>query len=200
MKELPSCRKILDLGAGTGDLSFLTIEYCQKQYGHEPFVVGVDLSHEMLAEAKSIARADPKRKMPEWIQASAEALPCGSAGFEVVVSSFVLRNLQRAGVLRACVAETFRVLQKDGCLLWIDLTKPVFLPFRCLHSIYMNTVVPLVGRLIFGKKWPGAYLKTSIDELLPADQLTQIFLSCGFSCFEIRPYYGGLVSLFMAKK
>jgi ubiquinone/menaquinone biosynthesis C-methylase UbiE len=66
--------------------------------------------------------------------------------------------------------------------------------------LYSKTVVPLVGRALFGARWPGAYLKSSIEALPSFDRLKGFFSAAGFKNFECRPLWGGIVSLFIGRR
>lgn len=193
MRELPE-GPVLDLGAGTGDLTRLA---ARRAGGRFP-VVGVDFSREMLLRAQEMSGRGPGT--PLWVQAGAESLPFPSGVFSAVVSAYVMRNLQKAGVLPGALREAFRVLSAGGKILFLDLTRPRNPLVRWGHNLYMRTVVPAVGRAMFGGRWPGDYLESSIQELLPAAKLKELFESAGFSDFRVRPLWGGVVSLFSGTK
>jgi demethylmenaquinone methyltransferase/2-methoxy-6-polyprenyl-1,4-benzoquinol methylase len=134
------------------------------------------------------------------IQASAGGLPFASSKFDAVVSAYVLRNLQQGGLLAESLAEFHRVLAPGGKLVFLDLTRPRFAPLRWGHWIYLKTALPAIGRACFGARWPGAYLRRSIADLPSEDRLRSLWLSAGFRGFNIRPLWGGVVSLFIGSK
>lgn len=178
---------VLDLGAGTGDLSRLL-------YGRGARVVGADFSGDMLRQAR---RSSPDLR---WCQSGAEALAFQDGAFDVVLSAFVLRNLQQGAVLPAAARETARVLKPGGRMLFLDLTRPRSWFLRLGHGFYTRIVLPLVGRWSFGRHWPGAYLRGSIEALWPEEKLRTVFLDAGFRHFRVTPWWGGLVSLFEAER
>jgi demethylmenaquinone methyltransferase/2-methoxy-6-polyprenyl-1,4-benzoquinol methylase len=177
--------RVLDLGTGTGDLLRLR---------HGGLRVGVDLSDGMLREARGRVTAEG------WAQASGAALPFASGAFDVVVSAYVLRNLQQGGVLEPSLVEAARVLRPGGTLRVLDLTRPANAFLRAGHGFYLRVVLPAVGRFVFGRDWPGEYLKMSIEALWSTDRLKEAFLRAGFRRFSVRPYWGGVVSLFTGEK
>lgn len=191
MKELRDARRVLDLGTGTGDLACQIVK-------HQPgaFVVGADLSFDMMAEGNQGASIPS----PVWVQAGGEALPFRGASFDSVVSAFVLRNLFMGGVLAASLRESSRILGAGGRLIFLDLTRPTNVLVCWGHGIYGKTALPLIGRLMFGKNWPGAYLSGSIRALPSGETMGKLFIENGFSSYECRPLWGGIVSLFIGKK
>ncbi len=187
VSQLPPGSHVLDVGTGTGDLLGLS-----RRRGHSG--VGLDISLEMLRETgRNISGAS-------LVQASAGALPFSSERFDAVVSAYVLRNLQQCGLLAESLAEFHRVLAPGGKLVFLDLTRPRFGPLRWGHWIYLKTVLPAVGRACFGARWPGVYLRRSIAELPSEDRLRSLWKSAGFRSFDIRPLWGGVVSLFIGSK
>jgi demethylmenaquinone methyltransferase/2-methoxy-6-polyprenyl-1,4-benzoquinol methylase len=189
--ELKGSRRVLDLGTGTGDLARLV-----SQDRPQSFVVGMDLSFEMLRGGTEAAGGDS----PWWVQGSGDQLPFREGTFDAVVSAFVLRNLLLGGVLPGTIRESSRVLGTGGQLVFLDLTRPKNMFLRWAHGIYGRTMLPFFGRVLFGNQWPGGYLTRSIRALPSPEEMGRLFLGNGFSGFECRPLWGGIVSLFIGKK
>ncbi|MBK8574880.1 MAG: class I SAM-dependent methyltransferase [Elusimicrobia bacterium] len=192
VNEVGAARRVLDLGTGTGDLALRFIEGSI----HRPFVVGLDLSLAML----DVGRTGGESIFPAWVQGNGNQLPFITGVFNSVVSAFVLRNLFVGGVMAPALREVSRVLEVGGRAVFLDLTRPRNIFIRWGHGIYSRTLLPLFGRGLFGNKWPGAYLSHSIRALPPSDVVGRVFLDNGFSSFECRPLWGGIVSLFIGKK
>jgi demethylmenaquinone methyltransferase/2-methoxy-6-polyprenyl-1,4-benzoquinol methylase len=178
---------VLDLGCGTGDLALLAADKgCR--------VVGLDFSEEML----EIAR---RRGLHlEWIRAEASRIPLPDGRFDAIVSAFLLRNLYRSGAWDVTLTETGRLLKKGGRLIFLDLSLPGNPLLRLGHAVYLRTILPLVGRIAAGARWPGRYLTASIEEFPPASAIRVSLESAGFQDPGIESFCGGVVSLVTAIK
>jgi len=108
-RDLPaSPQRVLDVGCGTGTIGLLFAEM-----GHQ--VTGIDLSGEMLAEARKKAEAS---KLTLGLRAGdAEHLPFGDESFDVIISRHLLWTLPHPEI---AVKDWHRVLVPGGTLLIID--------------------------------------------------------------------------------
>jgi ubiquinone/menaquinone biosynthesis C-methylase UbiE len=100
----PRGARVLDVGCGTGRL----LDAVQQSY---PVAVGVDVSSQMLAEAKCL------RPGPLFVCAVAEQLPFASGAFDAVTATLSIRHWQDPG---CGVRELARVLSPDGVLVIAD--------------------------------------------------------------------------------
>lgn len=103
-------RKVLELGCGTG-------RYLRELAPHAELYVGVEPSPNMMALARSAARALAPR--PVLLRGRGESLPVKSGSFDVLLAAWVLVNLReeaRAQVLQ----EASRILHPGpGCGVWL---------------------------------------------------------------------------------
>lgn len=182
--EIQGCRRVLDVGTGTGELAALAA-------AGGASAVGLEVSPGMLEEAR--------RRRPEgaWVLGDGKTFPFPDGAFDAVISAYVMRNVIKGGVLPEVLREARRVLAPNGRLVFLDLTRPEGVFQRWGHGLYNRTILPALGRWFFGEHWPGDYLADSIDALPPADELRSIFQSCGFRSLTLRPLWGGVVSLFI---
>jgi demethylmenaquinone methyltransferase/2-methoxy-6-polyprenyl-1,4-benzoquinol methylase len=195
--------KVLDLGAGTGALTRLAAAQVGFPATPHAGVVGLDFSHEMLLRARRLSEgpwSGKGAKPPDWVAGGAERLPFRSGTFDAVVSAFVLRNLHQGGVMSAALRECLRVLKPGGRLIVLDLKRPERRWLAWGHSIYTRTLVPLLGRLFFGRCWPGVYLTRSIDDLPTAPRLLEALESSGFASPRLTSLAGGVVGILQGVK
>ncbi len=111
--ELSTGHRVLDVGCGTGTLA---IE-AAKAVGPDGRVDGIDLSPEMIARAKSKARASGQDVY--FQEAGIQSLPFADRSFDSVMSSLMFHHLNES-MQRAGLAEIHRVLVPGGRLTIID--------------------------------------------------------------------------------
>jgi demethylmenaquinone methyltransferase / 2-methoxy-6-polyprenyl-1,4-benzoquinol methylase len=182
-RRLPRGARVLDIATGTGDVALLAAQAgCS--------VVGLDFSERMLAEAR---RKDPRERI-QWVNGSAEKLPFSDQSFDCVTSAFALRNLR--GVISAVFAENLRVLRPGGKALHLDFGRPRSFFYRWGHAAHLRVGIPLIGRWVCGKRWPGGYLGSTIREFYAPEQVVGLLRQAGFSEARNIPLACGVVQLF----
>lgn len=85
---IASGQKVLDVGCGTGVLTFLAA----RKVGRSGRVVGFDLSDGMLAKATTLALAGPDGERTEFVKGDAERMQFADSEFDAVVSLYALRH------------------------------------------------------------------------------------------------------------
>ena len=133
----------LDVGAGTGDLSFALARLAPRAR-----VLALDFSAEMLRlqDAKRRRLGLAGRVQP--VLGDAMTLPLEPASVDAVVTAFTLRNVADVG---AVFGECCRVLRPGGRLAVLELT-PVRTPvFGPLFRFYFHRVVPVIGGIVSGR-------------------------------------------------
>jgi demethylmenaquinone methyltransferase / 2-methoxy-6-polyprenyl-1,4-benzoquinol methylase len=176
--------QVLDLGCGTGDLSRLLARVGGR-------VVGIDISHKMLLEAKAKLRGDTQLAL-----GSAFSLPMRDRTFAAAGSAFVLRNLFD---LPTALRELARVVEPGGRIALVDITEPRSRPIRRLFDGYFGTVAPALGALI-GKREAYQYLVRSLAQLPPPADVCAMLELAGFEEARAEPLTGGMVTLFTAMR
>jgi demethylmenaquinone methyltransferase/2-methoxy-6-polyprenyl-1,4-benzoquinol methylase len=157
--------RLLDLGAGTGDLAR---EALSQQ--PETRVVAADFTLEMM-------RVGQRNGSLPWSAADALKLPFGDQIFDAVVSGFLMRNV---GDIQQALKEQYRTLKPGGRIVILDTTKPkrnLLSPFIWLH---MHVVIPLLGGLISGSRDAYNYLPDSTEGFVTAEELTARLAAVGF--------------------
>ncbi len=116
----------LDVATGTGNTAFALAPYVRR-------VVGVDLTREMLNEARRIAA---ERNIPntDWMIGDAAQLPFQDDTFDIYVVRAAPHHFPD---VRASLAEAFRVLKPDRDAAFVDCAPP--LPARdVLHEVELR--------------------------------------------------------------
>jgi len=178
--ELPSRSLVLDLACGTGD-------FCRELDARGLRAVGMDLSHGMLAAARTTA---------PLVQADALQLPVPDGGVDGVTCGFALRNLV---ALEPFLAELARVVRPGGRIALLEVAQPDNPVLRWGHGIYFGRVVPLVGRLLSDRQ-AYAYLPQSVAYLPPPPELCAMVANAGFRRVQRRTMSTGVAQLITATR
>ncbi len=187
-------RTVLDVGAGTGDLS-LAVADTMPDGGR---IVALDFAAEMLgvARTKLQRRAAGQDDRPAVVvlpvQGDALALPLRADACDALVTAFTVRNLAD---LDGALAEFRRVLRPEGRLASLEITSPTIPVFRTLFRYYFRHVVPLVGAAVAGSGAAYRYLPASVQAFLSRRQLQRRFQAAGFAQVTARPLALGTIAL-----
>ena len=183
---MPSCR-LLDLGAGTGDLA----AEARRQYPGSR-VTAADFTLEMMQAGKS-----QRESAITWSGADALHLPFPDETFEAVVSGFLLRNVSD---ITLALHEQQRVLKPGGHMVALDTTRPpknLLSPFINFH---LNKVIPTLGKLVTGEAEAYTYLLDSTQGFLTAEQLAGRLVEAGFRNVGFRRVMLGTVAIHWGRK
>lgn len=181
---LPAPGRVLDLAAGTGDLTVDLARYGQHR------VVSADFTYEMLAhgQLKVLERA------PGAVQVAADALalPFQSGSFDGVSVAFGVRNFHDP--LQG-LRETRRVLRTDGALGVLEFSMPRQ-PLRFVYGIYFRHILPAIGGFITGTRSPYDYLPASVQTFPEGNAFLSLMSEAGFrNCVAAR-MSGGIVTFY----
>lgn len=133
--------RILDAGTGTGDM-LLSTKRAADRHGIQVELYGIDPNRKMLGLAKN--KLAHKKVIAELSVGDAQRMPYGNGSFDVVSSAFVLRNITN---LDAFFSEAYRVLKKNGSVVFIDMALPDEKPLRLFLSGYMK-IIEYSGRIL----------------------------------------------------
>lgn len=137
----PDCRDIVDIGAGTGDLS-IGIAMRAMRKGRQIHIEAVDMNEEMMSLGRSKAAAKGINSI-RFAKGDALGLQYADDSFDTMVSSFVLRNLDD---FNRFAKEAKRVVRPGGRVILLDMAIPDG-PSKHLFTAYFR-VMRMVGRLV----------------------------------------------------
>ncbi len=186
--------RVLDLGCGTGDLAL----DLARRFGGGIEGTGLDLSERMLAvaERRRERLGMTAAEGPRFVRGSAEELPIDERRYDLIVSGFVLRNL-RSRLDR--VLEGVRAsLARGGRIAFLDFTEPPNPVLRALWRFYMNSVVALYGRALFGKDFPAFYMTDSAARFDKPEAFKARLEAAGFESVRVRRFLFGVIALYEA--
>ena len=163
--ELKPGDRVLDLGAGTGDLSLAILRSEPSAY-----VISADFNPCMLAGGQG-------KGLTDLVTCDALEIPFGDATFDAVVSGFLVRNVSD---LNLALGEMKRMLKPGGRLVVLDTTRPrrnILLPFI---RLYLRVIIPFLGNLVTGDRDAYRYLPSSTEGFLSAEELGERLRLAGF--------------------
>ncbi|MBN9430583.1 MAG: class I SAM-dependent methyltransferase [Burkholderiales bacterium] len=165
--------RVCDVGVGTG----LVSREAAKIVGDPTLVTGVDPSAGMMANAI----------VPEGVQllnGTAEQLLLPDASVDFLSMGFALRHLSS---LHAAFSEFQRVLKPGGRVCILELTRPSGRFAHWALSLYMNRLLPTVGRMLGRhRRTPEMwrYYWDTIDACVPPETVMQTLRDVGFEAVD----------------
>ncbi len=186
--EIASGMTVLDIGIGTGDFSGCAAE----KVGPRGRIYGMDIAPEMLKQS-----AD-KIKIPFLpILARAEQIPLRAGSVDRVLMAFVLRNVSDVD---RTLQECLKVLDNRGKLIALEITRPANRVVEWLYRFYMGKIVPQMGRILCGKRWPFDYLNQSVMMFQSPGEIADTMKQVGFSSAKVFPLTMGIVHVIIGEK
>lgn len=182
--------RILDLATGTGK----NVLHMHRLKPLE--IVGIDLSGEMLAIAREMAR---KKQLSNtaFMPGDAENIPFGNEHFDIVTTCFGIRNFQND---EKAFSETFRTLNPGGAFFIMEFSTKhpvIFYPFI---AFYLKFIIPLVGKIISKNNHAYAYLSGTIDAYDTPNEVIKKLQQQGFYKTENISLCMGVVTIFKCIK
>lgn len=187
LSGLPEGGRLLDLGAGTGDLSG---EALRQHPSSRPLAADFTPAMLRVGQPRYGDRLD-------WCTADALRLPFPAESFDAVVSGFLLRNVVD---LPQALSEQRRVLKPGGRLVALDTTRPHRSLLTPLIRFYMHTIIPFLGKIISGQADAYQYLSETSEGFLPAEELQAQIAAAGFGQVEFRRLMFGTIAIHWARK
>lgn len=184
---------ILDLGAGTGDLSFAAL----KATGGLGRIVGLDFSLQMLKRAQEKKPAAVHGERVSFVLGSALISPFKDDVFDGVMTAFVLRNVSDLSLF---FAHAFRVLKAGGKFVTLDMFPPSESWFAKLYGLYFYRIVPWVGGLLAHDRSAYDYLSQSVRQFHSPETIVHLIEEAGFKRVTMRKFLHGAVCLHVGEK
>lgn len=180
---------VLDVAAGTGDLSF----ELARRVAPGGSVTGADFAGEMLAIAR--------RKQPEALagvdaevvfeQANALELPYDDDTFDAVTVAFGVRNFSD---LDRGLSEMARVVKPGGKFVILEISTPTKPPLSWFYNLWFDRLVPFFGRFA-DENSAYTYLPDSVKRFDDPERLAARLAAAGTRDVRWVATAGGIITI-----
>lgn len=179
---------LLDIGSGTGDLAYEAL----RQHPNAT-IISVDFSPEMMLHG----RGKPDGHRILWIVADGEHLPFTNNAFDGALSGFLLRNLYSVDPV---LAEQLRVIVPGGRIAALETSPPAPSIVRPFINLYLNFLIPFLGRILAGDSAAYSYLRDTTKQFLTSEQLVQKMRDTGYVEVMAVKRMLGIIAIYHGKK
>jgi demethylmenaquinone methyltransferase/2-methoxy-6-polyprenyl-1,4-benzoquinol methylase len=189
--ELSGVRKgqrVLDLAAGTGDLS----ARFSGLVGYEGQVIFSDINAAMLNQGRDRMADEGRIGNLNYVQADAQYLPFPDDYFDCVTIGFGLRNVTDKQLALDAI---FRVVKPGGRLLVLEFSKPTNKPLEKAYDLYSFSLLPKIGKLVTNDEESYRYLAESIRMHPDQETLKGMMQQAGFERCDYFNLTGGIVAI-----
>lgn len=187
---------ILDLAAGTGDLTLEVARYFEEKHREIPTIAGVDFAHPMLTRACEKTRRAGLAGSIHFAEGDGCRLPLASGVFDAATIAFGLRNAEDP---HAMLAEFARVLRPGGVLAILEFSRPAHPLHRLIFDFYFFYALPLAGALI-SRTSAYSYLPHSVKAFWNSRETRQALRRAGLNPLSAWRLSGGVAELHLARK
>ncbi|WP_166239362.1 demethylmenaquinone methyltransferase [Paenibacillus turpanensis] len=160
-------------------------------------VVGLDFSQNMLSFGDKKIKALGLDKQITLVHGNAMELPFADNSFDFATIGFGLRNVPD---FEQVLSEMKRVVKPGGSVVCLELSKPVWEPFKSLYYFYFQRILPQIAKLTVKSYEQYKWLPESLAKFPDHKQLAALFSKVGLQHVEVYPLTGGIAALHIGKK
>jgi len=183
--------RILDLATGTFDVA---LALCARY--PDVTVPAVDFCLPMMQKGLSKLRGRNRERIRP-IAGDATCLPLPAASVDCITMAFGIRNIQAR---HTAFAEMLRVLAPGGLTCILEFASGKERIWGGAYRLYLNRLLPGLGKLISGDDDAYAYLARTIRDFPDAATLEEELRSVGFVRTRFERFFSGIVCLHVAEK
>lgn len=187
LSDVREGQRVLDVAAGTGDLSRLLAS----KVGPKGQVWMTDINAHMLTQGRNRLIDQGLIDNLHYVRANAECLPFGDDLFDCVVIGFGLRNVTYK---ERALASMFRVLKPGGRLIILEFSKPKTF-IQPLYDAYSFNVIPKLGRWLAHDEASYEYLVESVRMHPDQETLKKLMEKAGFERCDYHNLCFGIIAV-----
>ena len=147
-----SCKKIIDIATGTGDVAIKVakkLHAVYKLYGLEcgkPGIYGLDPSIEMLSYASDKIKDTNYSDNIQFIHGDATKMPkLSKSSFIMATMSFGIRNIKKRNV---AIKEIKRIINPNGKFVVMEFVTPNSSILAPLAKLFLKYIIPAIGSIM----------------------------------------------------
>ncbi|BBH20996.1 demethylmenaquinone methyltransferase [Paenibacillus baekrokdamisoli] len=182
----------IDLCCGTGDWTIALARASQTGK-----TVGLDFSQHMLDYGQQKVKREGLEAQISLLHGNAMELPFEDNRFDYATIGFGLRNVPD---LVQVLKEMKRVVKPGGQVVCLELSKPMWQPFKSIYYFYFEHILPSLGKLFAKSYEQYKWLPDSLKAFPDLNQLADIYREVGFRNVRAYPLTGGIAALHMGTK
>jgi demethylmenaquinone methyltransferase/2-methoxy-6-polyprenyl-1,4-benzoquinol methylase len=183
--------RILDLATGTFDAALAL----RSRYPGIT-VPAVDFCLPMLQKGRSKLREQNRERILP-VAGDATCLPLPDASVDSITMAFGIRNIRARHTV---FAEMLRVLAPGGLACILEFGSCRERIWGGAYNLYLNHLLPALGKLISGDDGAYAYLARTIRDFPDAVTLEEELRNAGFARTRFERIFSGIVCLHVAEK
>jgi demethylmenaquinone methyltransferase/2-methoxy-6-polyprenyl-1,4-benzoquinol methylase len=190
--EVQHGQSSLDLCCGTCDWTVALARASGK--GN---TVGLDFSRNMLDIGQAKIDKLGLGNQITLVHGNAMELPFPDHTFDFVTIGFGLRNVPD---IVKVLKEMKRVVKPGGKIVCLELSKPIWQPFKGIYYFYFEKLLPLMGKWFVKSYEQYRWLPQSLASFPDLQTLAELFRSVGMRNVKAYPLTGGVAALHIATK
>jgi len=180
-------QSVVDLATGSGDLAFALCRALPENVS----IAGLDFCEPMLEQARKKQALRPWAGKIRFEQGDCMALELEDQSVDVLTIAWGLRNFEdRSKGLR----EMMRVLKPGGVLYCLEFSQP-YQWIRRPYYFYLNHVIPLLARILTGRKDAYDYLAGTVGAFPDRETLAAQMREAGFTSVRATPRFFSTVAI-----
>ncbi|MFV0391905.1 MAG: bifunctional demethylmenaquinone methyltransferase/2-methoxy-6-polyprenyl-1,4-benzoquinol methylase UbiE [Paludibacteraceae bacterium] len=191
LKNYPH-EEILDIAAGTADISIKAFEYLTPSR-----VTGIDISEKMLEIGRlKIEEAGLSENITLQLE-DVSKMSFVSNQFDAAITSFGIRNFDK---LEQSIREINRILNPNGKFVILEMSEPQMPIVKQGYLLYTKTLIPFAVRTFANDPKAYSYLTDSMKAFPQGQELIGILKRNGFKLLKYQTFFMGVCSLYVGEK
>ncbi len=183
---------ILDIAAGTADISIKAFEYITPTQ-----IIGIDVSEKMLEiGAEKVAKAGLSDKITLKVE-DVSKMNFADESFDAAITSFGIRNFDK---LEESIREVHRVLKPKGKFVILEMSEPRLPIVKQGYLLYTHTLIKFAARTLSNDPKAYKYLTDSMEAFPQGKEFIAILNQNGFNCLKYKTFFMGVCSLYVMEK